>query len=99
MRKIVLITGGSQGIGAATAICAARQGYHVCINYHQNDNSANEIVGKIRADGGDAVAMKADISKEDEVVRLFESIDTNVGRLSALVNNAAILESQSRLWT
>src|SRR5687767_3379304 len=96
MKKIILITGGSQGIGASTAISAARKGYYVCINYHQNEIFANDVIRKIRTEGGDAVAMKADISKEDEVVRLFEAIDTNVGRLSALVNNAAILESQKR---
>jgi NAD(P)-dependent dehydrogenase (short-subunit alcohol dehydrogenase family) len=64
-------------------------GYYVCINYHQNEHSPNEVVRKIRAEGGDAVAMKADISKEDEVVRLFESIDTNVGRLCAIFDVTA----------
>jgi len=80
MKKIILITGRSQGIGASTAISAAGRGHYVCINYHQNEHSANEVVRKIQGEGVDTVAMKADISKEDEVVRLFESIDTNVGR-------------------
>ena len=96
MKKIILITGGSQGIGASTAVLAARKGYHVCINYHQNDLSANEVIGRIRVEGGEATAIKADVSKEEEVVRLFEYIDTNVGKVSALVNNAGILESQKR---
>ena len=72
MKKIILITGGSQGIGASTAILAARRGYHVCINYHQNDTSANDIVRKIKETGGEAIAMKADVSKEDQVVRLLK---------------------------
>jgi len=96
MKKVILITGGSQGIGASTAILAARKGYRVCINYHRNDASANEVVNKIRAEGAEAIAIKADVSKEDEVVRLFETIDTNVGKVAALVNNAGIIESQKR---
>lgn len=96
MKKIILITGGSQGIGAATAKLAAQREYFVCVNYHHNDGIAMKVVNEIKEANGDAVAIKADISKEDEVIRLFEYIDENVGTLSALVNNAGIIQSQSR---
>jgi NAD(P)-dependent dehydrogenase (short-subunit alcohol dehydrogenase family) len=94
--RIILITGGSQGIGAATAILAAGRDYTVCINYNENETAANEVVNKIKATGGKAVAIKADVSKEEEVLRLFEYIDKNVGTISALVNNAGIIEPQMR---
>jgi NAD(P)-dependent dehydrogenase (short-subunit alcohol dehydrogenase family) len=94
MEKVILITGGSQGIGASTAILAARKNYSVCINYHNNDSAANDIVKKIHVEGGKAFAFKADISKEDEVLNLFENIDNKVGKISALINNAGIIESQ-----
>ncbi|HEX6225870.1 MAG TPA: SDR family oxidoreductase, partial [Chryseolinea sp.] len=96
MEKIILITGGSQGIGASTAILAAKKNYYVCVNYHHNDLAAAQVVEKIRFGGGKALAFKADISKEDEVIRLFNDIDNNVGKISALVNNAGIIESQRR---
>jgi NAD(P)-dependent dehydrogenase (short-subunit alcohol dehydrogenase family) len=96
MEKIILITGGSQGIGAAVAYLAAKKGYHVCINYQINETAANIVVKKIQAEGGWAMAFQADISKEKEVVKLFNAIDENAGRLSALVNNAGIIESQKR---
>lgn len=96
MNKILLITGGSQGIGASTAYLASQKNYTVCINYHQNDAAANSVVDKIKASGGQAIAIKADISKEDEVVKLFEHIDHRLGKISALVNCAAIIEPQQR---
>lgn len=96
MKKIILITGGSQGIGASTAQLAARKGYSVCINYHHNDAIAKKVVDDIESAGGSAVAIKADVSEEVEVIRLFEYIDKNAGPLSALVNNAGIIQSQSR---
>jgi NAD(P)-dependent dehydrogenase (short-subunit alcohol dehydrogenase family) len=96
MSKIILITGGSQGIGASTAQIAARKGYSVCINYHHNDVAANNLVDKIKLAGGDAVAIKADISKEAEAIKLFDYIDNKVGALSALVNNAGMIQSQAR---
>lgn len=92
----MLITGGSQGIGAATATLAAKRDYTVCINYNENEAAASEIVSKINASGGKSIAIKADVSKEEEVVRLFEYIDKNVGAISALVNNAGIIEPQMR---
>jgi NAD(P)-dependent dehydrogenase (short-subunit alcohol dehydrogenase family) len=97
MKKIVLITGASEGIGAATAYLAARQGYTVCVNYRQNLEGAHRVVSQIREGGGQAYAFQADISNEKEVVGLFESIDREVGLITALVNNAAIIEPQQRL--
>lgn len=96
MDKIVLITGGSQGIGAATAYLAARNGFTVCINYHQNKAAADEVVRKIECDGGKAVSYKANISDETEIESLFHFIDSEIGKITALVNNAGIIESQIR---
>ena len=95
--KIILITGASRGIGAATALLAAEQGYAVAVNYHRNKAAADKIVSSIHDKGGKAVAIQADISREDEVVRLFEETDRLLGKLSSLVNNAGILEHQMRL--
>ncbi|MBA2352061.1 MAG: SDR family oxidoreductase [Burkholderiales bacterium] len=97
MRDIILITGGSGGIGAATAFLAARRGYTVCINYLRNRGAAEALVEQIRRDGGDAIAIGADISLEADVQRLFETIDESLGRITALVNNAGILEAQMRV--
>jgi NAD(P)-dependent dehydrogenase (short-subunit alcohol dehydrogenase family) len=95
--KIVLITGGSRGIGAATARLAARRGYTVCITYVHNQAAAEAVVADITAAGGRALAMAADVSVEHEVIRLFEQLDAQVGPISALVNNAGILERQMRV--
>ncbi len=97
MPKIILITGGSDGIGAATAYLAAQQGYIVCINYLQNHAAANLVVTGIKNNGGQAFAFPADISQEDQVELLFKSIDQQVGTINALVNNAGIIESQQKL--
>jgi len=97
MRKTILITGGSRGIGAATAILAGRQKYDVCVNYLKNEMSAKKVVDEINNNGGKAIAYKADVSKENEVINLFESIDKDFGNISALVNNVGILETQSRV--
>ncbi|WP_337043466.1 SDR family oxidoreductase [Emticicia sp. 17c] len=97
MSKIILITGGSDGIGAVTAQLAAEQGYIVCINYRQNHIAANKVVEAINVSGGQAYAFQADISSENEVVDMFAAIDAQVGRMTALVNNAGIIESQQKL--
>lgn len=97
MQSILLITGGGRGIGAATARLAARRGYMVCVNYRHDEAAANEVVTHIEEAGGRAVAMRADVSREDEVVALFKQIDALPGRLSALVNNAGMLERQCRV--
>ena len=97
MNKIILITGGSDGIGASTAELAAKEGYTVCINYRQNHLAAKQVVEKINDAGGRAYAFQADISIESEVENMFAAIDSRVGRLSGLVNNAGIIESQQKL--
>jgi len=95
--KVVLITGGSRGIGAATARMAAARGYDVCVNFRRNKEAAGAVVKEIEAAGGQAVAVAADVSVEADVIRLFEVCDAAFGRLDALVNNAGILEMQMRL--
>ena len=94
---VLIVTGGSTGIGAATALLAARKGYAVAVNYLRQQEAAEEVVSAIREAGGRAVSVQADISEEAEVVRLFETTDRELGRATALVNNAATLESQTRL--
>lgn len=96
MNKIIIITGGSRGIGAATALLAAEQGYKVGITYHQQRDAAESIVEKIIEKGGEAVAVQADVSKEQDIVRMFEEFDNRLGRLTALVNNVGVLK-QGRL--
>lgn len=93
---ILLVTGGSRGIGAATARHAAQRGYAVCVNYLHARDKADEVVRAIAAGGGSGFAVQADISTEVDVLRLYERIDRE-GRLTALVNNAATLEQQMRL--
>jgi len=95
--KILIVTGGSRGIGAATARLAAQRGYAVCVNYLQDRAAAEEVAGAINHDGNNGIAVQADIGVEDEVVRLFEKVDHELGPLTALVNNAATLEAQMRL--
>jgi NAD(P)-dependent dehydrogenase (short-subunit alcohol dehydrogenase family) len=95
--KVVLVTGGSRGIGAATARLAAERGYAVCVNYRKNRAAANEVVAGIVAAGGQALAVGADVATESDVVRLFETVDTDLGPIAALVNNAGILERQTRV--
>lgn len=97
MNKVILITGGSRGIGAATALKAAQKGYHVCINYRTNQEAALKVIDAINNNGGKAIALEADISNEQQVIDLFAETDKKLGRLSALVNNAAILEPQMRV--
>ena len=97
MNKAVLVTGGSRGIGAATARLAAERGYAVCVNYRTNKAAADSIVSSIDAAGGMALAIGADVASEPDVVRLFETVDARLGPLAALVNNAGILERQTRV--
>ncbi len=97
MKKVVLITGASRGIGSATAVALAKQGFAVAINYRKNDRAAKGVVDKLIGMGGQAAHIMADISDEAEVVRLFEQVDQRFGRITALVNNAAILLPQMRV--
>lgn len=92
MNKVLLITGGSRGIGAATAKLAATQGWAVAVNYTANSLAADEVVRTIRAAGGSAIAVKADVADEAQVLRMFEHIDAKLGRLSGLVNNAGVVD-------
>lgn len=95
--KTVLITGASRGIGAATARLAAERGYAVCLNYRTNVAAADAVVRDIKAKGGKAMAIQADVSSEPDVIRLFSDVDRAFGNLSSLVNNAGIVEQQARL--
>lgn len=94
---IMLVTGGSRGIGAATALLAAARGWRVALSYKGNAGAAEAIVGKIRAGGGEAIAVQADVSVEADVLRLFTTVDEQLGTLTSLVNNAGMLEQQMRL--
>lgn len=95
--QVMLITGASRGIGAATALLAAEAGYAVVVNYHKNATAADKVVTAITARGGQAIAIQADASREESILPLFAAIDQQFGRLDALVNNAGILETQMRL--
>jgi NAD(P)-dependent dehydrogenase (short-subunit alcohol dehydrogenase family) len=93
----ILITGASRGIGAATALLAGGRGYAVCVNYLQNRKAADAVVAEIDRAGGRALAVQADVAVEADVARLFETVDARLGPLTALVNNAGILERQARV--
>ncbi|MGX5651677.1 SDR family oxidoreductase [Hydrogenophaga borbori] len=95
--KVLLVTGGSRGIGAATCRLAAKAGWAVAVNYAANPLAADEVVRAIRADGGRAMAVQADVADEAQVLRLFEQVDTQLGRLGGLVNNAGVVDRRARL--
>lgn len=97
MDNVIIVTGASRGIGAATARLAASRGYTVCVNYRQNRDAAETVVKNIETLGGRALAVAADVSRESDVINLFETVDAELGTLSALVNNAGILEKQTRV--
>jgi NAD(P)-dependent dehydrogenase (short-subunit alcohol dehydrogenase family) len=95
--RAIIITGASRGIGAATARLAARRGYAVCVNYLRTRDAAESIVRAIAAAGGQAIAVQGDVAVDADVMRLFATSDKLLGPLGALVNNAGILETQSRV--
>ncbi|EIC30295.1 SDR family oxidoreductase [Methylomicrobium album] len=97
MSKVLVVTGGSRGIGAETALLAAARGYVVCINYYKNKAAADAVVDQIKSAGGKAIAVAADVSRESDVKDLFKTVDEKLGQISALVNNAGILEKQIRV--
>ncbi len=97
MSRVMLITGASRGIGAATARLAAHQGYALCLNYHQREDAVKQVLEQVHAAGVSAITVKADVADEGQVVQMFDMIDREFGRLDVLVNNAGMLEQQMRL--
>jgi NAD(P)-dependent dehydrogenase (short-subunit alcohol dehydrogenase family) len=97
LEQVLLVTGASRGIGAATALIAARKGYAVAVNYTANAQAAQEVVSRIRAEGGKAIAVQADVADEEQVLDLFKAVDAQLGRLTALVNNAGVVDVTARL--
>ncbi|NMM90210.1 NAD(P)-dependent oxidoreductase [Rhodococcus sp. SRB_17] len=97
MDKVTLITGGGRGIGAATALLAAQHGHAVAVNYHSNSLAADEVVRQIRAAGGTAIAVQADVAHEDQVLALFARVDAKLGPLTGLVNNAGVVDVPARV--
>ena len=95
--KVMLVTGGSRGIGAATALLAARQGYAVAVNYASHSLAADEVVRQIRAEGGQAMAVQADVADEAQVLAMFARVDARFGHLDALVNNAGVVDVSARV--
>lgn len=94
---VLLVTGGSRGIGAATARLAARQGWAVAVNYSANSLAADAVVRAIRADGGNAITVQADVADEAQVLRMFEKVDAKLGCLTGLVNNAGVVDVTARV--
>lgn len=97
LSEVLLVTGGSRGIGAATARLAARKGYAVAVNYTQDAAAAEGVVSAIHAEGGTAIAVQADVAQEEQVLRLFAQVDQRLGRLTALVNNAGVVDKAARV--
>jgi NAD(P)-dependent dehydrogenase (short-subunit alcohol dehydrogenase family) len=97
MDEVLLVTGGSRGIGAAAGVLAARKGYAVAVNYTRNEEAADAVVRSIREAGGRAIAVHADVADESQVLAMFEQVDRQLGRLTALVNNAGIVDRTARV--
>ncbi len=97
MSKVVLITGASRGIGAASALLAARQGWAVAVNYASNSLAADEVVRQVRQAGGQAITVQADVADEAQVLAMFEKVDAKLGRLDGLVNNAGVVDRTTRV--
>lgn len=97
MYRVVIITGASRGIGAATAKLLASKGYSVCVNYRSRVEQAEAVVDEIIASGGSALAFQADVSREQDVIALFDATEQAFGSVTALVNNVGVLFNQSRL--
>jgi NAD(P)-dependent dehydrogenase (short-subunit alcohol dehydrogenase family) len=97
MSKVLIVTGASRGIGAATARMAGRRGYDVCVNYLANAAAAEAVAADIRAAGQRAITVAGDIGREDDILRLFATVDDELGILDALVNNAGIIARAGRV--
>lgn len=96
-RKALLVTGGSRGIGAQTALLAARQGWRVAVNYQANEAAAGKVVAEIEAGGGEAFAVKGDVGSEADILAMFEAVDARFGSLQGLVNNAGVVDIKARV--
>jgi NAD(P)-dependent dehydrogenase (short-subunit alcohol dehydrogenase family) len=97
MPAVALITGGSRGIGAATALLAAKAGFAVAVNYATRSDAADALVQQIRAQGGRAIAVQADVAIESQVMAMFAAVDAQLGPLTALVNNAGVVDVACRV--
>lgn len=97
MRELIVITGGSRGIGAATARLAARRGWDVCVGYSRDEDAAAGVVADCESAGARAVAVRADVAAEAEVLALFDRAQEALGPIRALVNNAGIVDRQCRI--
>lgn len=97
MRKVVLVTGGSRGIGAATCILSAQKGWDVAVNYTSNAQAAEAVVQQVQAAGGRAIAVQADVANEDQVLAMFKKVHAELGPLQGLVNNAGVVDVSARL--
>ncbi len=94
---VLLVTGGSRGIGAAACLAAARHGWRVAVNYASNEEAANAVVSEIKKAGGDAITIKGDVGNAADIVSMFEAVDRHFGRLDGLVNNAGIVDYIARV--
>ncbi|MEY4318606.1 MAG: hypothetical protein RI902_2414 [Pseudomonadota bacterium] len=97
MKRVLLITGGSRGIGAATALLAAQDGWAVAVNYANNQAAANQVVQAIAQAGGQAIAVQGDVADEAQIVRLFATVDQQLGPVTGLVNNAGVVDVTARV--
>ena len=97
MKPVLLITGASRGIGAATAVLAAQNGWAVAVNYTANSNAADEVVAQIKKAGGEAMSLQADVANEEQVLAMFEKVRSTLGPLQGLVNNAGVVDVSARL--
>jgi NAD(P)-dependent dehydrogenase (short-subunit alcohol dehydrogenase family) len=97
LKRVLLITGGSRGIGAATALLAAQDGWAVAVNYANNQAAANQVVQTIAQAGGQAIAVQGDVADEAQIVRLFATVDQQLGRVTGLVNNAGVVDVTARV--
>ena len=97
MKPVLLITGGSRGIGAATALLAAQQGWSAAVNYANNQAAADAVVARIRDAGGHAIAVQADVGDETQIMRMFAEVDAQLGRLTGLVNNAGVVDVTAKV--
>lgn len=96
-KPVVLITGASRGIGAATAVLAAARGWAVAVNYHARPDAAQAVVDRIHAEGGTAIAVQGDVSREAQVLAMYAAVDAQLGRIGALVNNAGVVDVAARV--